>query len=310
MINVLATVSLLVSNVLLSAYPVLIKLFVGQVSVAAQLLIRTAVYIGLTVPFLVGGGLGGPMLAALASAKYLAISAVNVLHIYTSYMGFTLLNAGTSLTTFYTYPILQVLLSWAFLHTRLTSSILQHLGGCLLGIATLNYNSYRTGAPSASITKGFGYIGLAALTEALIGVFYKHDNLSNPFLSLFTLYAPVGLWVLVGAALLYYYNNYDNANKNKHNVLVPANNNNNNNNNNIWTKVVLFNVLIGAVGYLLRLYALTHTTIEWFSGLLFTSSVSAFVLGWLFLKERIRAEHWVGTMIIFYNLYKMSLETS
>jgi uncharacterized membrane protein len=308
MIDILATASLLVSNVLLSAYPVLIKLFVGQVSVAAQLLIRTAVYIGLTVPFLVGGGLGGPMLAALVSAKYLAISAVNVLHIYTSYMGFTLLNAGTSLTTFYTYPILQVLLSWAFLHTRLTSSILQHLGGCLLGIATLNYNSYRTGAPSASITQGFGYIGLAALTEAIIGVFYKHDNLSNPFLSLFTLYAPMGLWVLVGAALLYYYNNYDNANKNKHNVLVPANNNNNK--NNIWTKVVLFNVLIGAVGYLLRLYALTHTSIEWFSGLLFTSSVSAFVLGWLFLKERIHTEHWVGTMIIFYNLYKMSLETS
>lgn len=303
MINVLATASLLVSNVLLSAYPVLIKLFVGQVSVATQLLIRTAVYIGLTVPFLVGGGLGGPMLAALTSAKYLAISAVNVLHIYTSYMGFTLLNAGTSLTTFYTYPILQVLLSWAFLHTKLTSSILQHLGGCLLGIATLNYNSYRTGAPSASITQGFGYIGLAALTEAMIGVFYKHANLSNPFLSLFTLYAPAGLWIL-GAALLYVVFDCKNKNKNKKNQNIPTTS------SHIWTKVVLFNVLIGAVGYLLRLYAVTHTSIEWFSGLLFTSSVSAFVLGWLFLKERIRAEHWVGTMIIFYNLYKMSLEMS
>ena len=285
------TLALLLSNTLLSAYPILIKMYADSVSLSVQVLIRMAVYIGLTVPVLVLGGHAGQMAAALVSPKFLAISAVNLLHIYSSYKGFTYLNAGVSMTTFYSYPIIQVVLSSIFLQTRLTLGVLSNLLGCFLGLVVLNANTYRTGGPSVNVSKGLGFIALAALTEAIIGVFYKHVNFKNPFMSLFTLYAPVGLLCLLLAAAAW---------KGKGEEKEESKSKS----SNIW-KIVLFNVLIGGVGYLLRLFALTHIPLAWFSGLLFTSSVSAFVLGYLFLKERIRPEHWLGTMVIFYNIYKL-----
>ena len=290
------TMALLVSNVLLSAYPILIKKYADSVSLSVQVLIRMAVYIGLTVPVLVLGGHAGPMAAAMVDPKFLAISAVNLLHIYSSYKGFTYLNAGVSMTTFYSYPIIQVVLSSIFLHTRLTLGVLSNLVGCFLGLVVLNANTYKTGGPSANVSKGLGFIALAALTEAMIGVFYKHINFKNPFMSLFTLYAPVGVLCLLLAAWWWWRRQKERNDKKEETEETSS--------GSIWN-IVLFNVLIGGVGYLLRLFALTHVSLAWFSGLLFTSSISAFVLGYLFLKETIRPEHWLGTMVIFYNIYKL-----
>ena len=290
------TLALLLSNTLLSAYPILIKTYADSVSVSVQVLIRMAVYIGLTVPVLVLGGHAGQMAAALVSPKFLAISAVNLLHIYSSYKGFTYLNAGVSMTTFYSYPIIQVVLSSIFLQTRLTLGVLSNLVGCFLGLVVLNVNTYKTGGPSVNVSKGLGFIALAALTEAMIGVFYKHINFKNPFMSLFTLYAPVGLLCLLVAAVWWQRQQRRQHKEEKEKEKEKS--------NNMW-RIVLFNVLIGGVGYLLRLFALTHIPLAWFSGLLFTSSVSAFVLGYVFLKEKIRPEHWLGTMVIFYNIYKL-----
>lgn len=293
------TLALLLSNTLLSAYPILIKTYADSVSVSVQVLIRMAVYIGLTVPVLVLGGHAGQMAAALVSPKFLAISAVNLLHIYSSYKGFTYLNAGVSITTFYSYPIIQVVLSSIFLQTRLTLGVLSNLVGCFLGLVVLNVNTYKTGGPSVNVSKGLGFIALAALTEAMIGVFYKHINFKNPFMSLFTLYAPAGLLCLLVAAVWWRQRQHKEEKEEQSSTGSSSN-------NNMW-KIVLFNVLIGGVGYLLRLFALTHIPLAWFSGLLFTSSVSAFVLGYVFLKEKIRPEHWLGTMVIFYNIYKLNL---
>jgi hypothetical protein len=65
------TISLLVSNVLLSAYPLLIKLYIKDVSVVVQLIIRITVYICLSLPFLIIGGEGIRILTSLIDPKYL-----------------------------------------------------------------------------------------------------------------------------------------------------------------------------------------------------------------------------------------------
>ena len=72
-------------------------------------------------------------------------------------------------------------------------------------------------------------------------------------------------------------------------------------------KIIIFNLLIGGLGYTLRLFSLTKIPISWFSGLTFTSSLSAFLLGWLFLGEKIKLHHLVGSIVIFYNIYKIKL---
>ena len=174
--HLVGTISLLVSNVLLSSYPIIIKKY-SDISVFVQLVIRIITYILLALPVLVLGGEGIDIITNTIQPKYIMISAVNLLHVYSSYKGFENLNAGISLTTFYSYPIIQVLLAKIFLGTEINKEILYNLFGCLVGIGILNKDSYYDN--NKNVVKGFLFIGLAGLTEAIISVFYKKDNLDT-----------------------------------------------------------------------------------------------------------------------------------
>ena len=311
------TIALLVSNVLLSSYPILIKSYITNISIVVQLIVRIVVYICLALPFLVIGGEGMNILTTLIEPKYLAISAVNMLHIYSSYKGFEYLNAGVSLTTFYSYPIIQVLLSHIFLGTELTSGLMYNLFGSLLGIAILNKDTLLGGEKSINVKKGFAFIAIAALTEAIIGVFYKGVNIQNPFMSLYSLYAPAFVFFIIW----YLYQKYKESQevKNKANVANWADEKiqkeKEGKKDNWWhiltnhggfmKRIILYNILIGGIGYTLRLFSLTKIPISWFSGLSFTSSLSAFMLVWFFLGEKIKLNHLLGSIVIFYNIFKI-----
>ena len=312
------TISLLVSNVLLSSYPILIKSYISNISIVVQLIVRIVVYICLSLPFLIIGGEGMNILTSLIDPKYLAISAVNILHIYSSYKGFEYLNAGVSLTTFYSYPIIQVLLSHIFLGTELTLGIIYNLFGSLLGIGVLNKDSLLGGEKSGNIKKGFAFIALAAITEAIIGVFYKGVNIQNPFMSLYTLYAPAFIFFIIW----YLYKKYKEIieyngakwidDKAKKDVETKKDNwwHILTNHGGAMKRIIMYNMLIGGVGYILRLFSLTKIPISWFSGLSFTSSLSAFVMGWFFLGESVKLQHLIGSAIIFYNIFKIKQQVS
>ena len=303
------TIALLVSNVLLSSYPILIKSYIADISIIVQLIVRIVVYICLALPFLVIGGEGMNILTTLIEPKYLAISAVNMLHIYSSYKGFEYLNAGVSLTTFYSYPIIQVLLSRIFLGTELTLGLMYNLFGSLLGIGILNKDTLIGGEKSANIKKGFAFIAIAAITEAIIGVFYKGVNIQNPFMSLYSLYAPSFVLFIIW----YLYQKYKESLevKNKANMENWTDEKKDNwwyiltNHGGFMKRIILYNMLIGGLGYTLRLFSLTKIPISWFSGLSFTSSLSAFMLGWFFLGERIKLNHLLGSIVIFYNIFRL-----
>jgi drug/metabolite transporter (DMT)-like permease len=286
----IGTISLLVSNVLLSSYPILIKQYISDISVLVQLIIRVITYILLALPFLVLGGEGLNIITNTINPKFLAISAVNLLHIYSSYKGFEYLNAGVSLTTFYSYPIIQILLASIFLGTKISKGIIYNLFGCLVGISILNKDSYSD--TNKNIKKGFIFIAIAALTEAIISVFYKDVNFSNPFMSLYTLYAPAFFLLLL--LYIFFSNPLQEIQTNWNKIEFDQS---------TITKIILFNLLIGGIGYTLRLFSLSQISISWFSGLTFTSSISAFIMGWMFLGEKIKIHHLIGSAIIFYNVY-------
>jgi drug/metabolite transporter (DMT)-like permease len=286
----IGTISLLVSNVLLSSYPILIKQYITDISVLVQLIIRVVTYILLALPILVIGGEGLSIITNTINPKFLAISAVNLLHIYSSYKGFEYLNAGVSLTTFYSYPIIQVLLARIFLGTTLSKEIIYNLFGCLVGIGILNKESYYD--TNTNIKKGFIFIAIAALTEAIIGVFYKKVNFSNPFMSLYTLYAPAFFLLLL--VYIFFSNRIELHDKLLSKIEF---------NYSTLKKIILYNILIGGLGYALRLFSLSQISISWFSAVSFTGSVSAFLMGWFFLGEQIKIHHLLGSAVIFYNLY-------
>jgi drug/metabolite transporter (DMT)-like permease len=295
------TIALLVSNVLLSSYPILIKSYITNISVLVQLIVRIVVYICLSLPFLLIGGEGMNILTTLIEPKYLAISAVNMLHIYSSYKGFEYLNAGISLTTFYSYPIIQVLLSHIYLGTDLTLGLMYNLFGSLLGIGILNKDTFM-GEKSINIKKGFAFIAIAAITEAIIGVFYKGVDIQNPFMSLYSLYAPAFVFFIIW----YLYQKYkelkqtDQVDEKKNNWWYILTNH-----GGFMKRIIIYNMLIGGLGYTLRLFSLTKIPIGWFSGLSFTSSLSAFMMGWFFLGEKIKLNHLLGSIVIFYNIFRI-----
>lgn len=306
------TIALLVSNVLLSSYPILIKSYITNISIVVQLIVRIVVYICLALPFLVIGGEGMNILTTLIEPKYLAISAVNMLHIYSSYKGFEYLNAGISLTTFYSYPIIQVLLARIFLGTELTAGLMYNLFGSLLGIAILNKDTLLGGEKSANVKKGFAFIAIAAITEAIIGVFYKGVNIQNPFMSLYSLYAPAFVFFMIW----YLYQKYKESQEVKNKAIDEKIQKEKEGKKDNWwhiltnhggfmKRIILYNILIGGIGYTLRLFSLTKIPISWFSGLSFTSSLSAFMLGWFFLGEKIKLNHLLGSIVIFYNLFRL-----
>lgn len=311
------TIALLVSNVLLSSYPILIKSYIANISILVQLIVRIVVYICLALPFLIIGGEGMNILTTLIQPKYLAISAVNMLHIYSSYKGFEYLNAGISLTTFYSYPIVQVLLSRIFLGTELSMGLMYNLFGSLLGIGILNKDTLIGGEKSSNIKKGFAFIAIAALTEAIIGVFYKGVNIQNPFMSLYSLYAPAFVFFIIW----YLYQRYKESQEVKNKVSEgdwkdeKIQKENSEKKDNWWyiltnhggfmKRIIIYNMLIGGIGYTLRLFSLTKIPISWFSGLSFTSSLSAFIMGWFFLGEQIKLHHLLGSIVIFYNIFRL-----
>jgi len=291
----LGTSSLLASNVLLSSYPILIKKYINDISLDTQLLIRVLMYIALAIPVMIYSGETSSIFSSLIDPQFIAISIVNLIHIYSSYAGFAILDAGISMTTFYSYPIIQVFLSNIFLGApTITSRILVSMLGCLIGVAILNADSIqRYFQPGTEKGKreieGYAYIGVAALTEAIISVFYKKVNLKNAFTSLYTLYAP-GLVFLLGYLSMGSKDSSMSKDSLSNISLLP---------------IVFYNMLIGGMGYMLRLFSVTKIDMKWFSALSFTSAISAFSLGNLFLGEKIKIQHWIGTAIMFLSIYLM-----
>lgn len=288
----LGTSSLLTSNVLLSSYPILIKKYINDISLDTQLLIRVIMYIALAIPFMIYAGEAKHIFSSLISPGFIAISIINLIHIYSSYAGFAILDAGISMTTFYSYPIIQVFLSNLFLGApKITPTILLSMFGCFLGVAILNADSIQRFIQSKESKEfeGYLFIGIAALTEAIISVFYKKADLKNAFTSLYTLYAPGLIFLL---AYLFAF-----PSKISKISLLPSKIS--------ILPIIFYNMLIGGMGYMLRLYSVTKIDMKWFSALSFTSAVSAFALGKFFLGEEIKLQHWIGTAIMFLSIYIM-----
>lgn len=292
----IGTISLLVSNVLLSSYPILIKIYIHNVDIITQLIIRCIVYIFFSIPILILSKDTLNIFAYLIEPKYILISLVNLVHIYSSYKGFEYLSPGVQASVFYTYPIFQVLISNFLIEGKYNYNVYYNLFGCLLGLIIMNKELFliknidnKKSNSKTLIIKGLIFVLIASITEAVIGIFYKKQNLKNPFNSLYSLYAPAFIIYL-------FYVGYYRKDQVKKMLSIDTS---------ILIKVVLFNILIGTIGYTLRLYSLTKISISWFSSLSFTSAVSVFILGWVILGERIKIEHIIGSIIIFYNIYRV-----
>ena len=204
---------------------------------------------------------------------------INLLHVGSSYTAFDQLASGNAIALFYTYPIWNILAAAIYLKETIPISSLPWIGLALLGTILL-------AQPSPHNWTVIGVIAalVAALTETAIYVWFKKDkNDKNeveekdkkeekePWTKMIQMFGSSGLiWIIGVVALLSLGFLHSKVFRISPNGLFS---------------IVVFNALIGFVGYALRFYLIPKVSTIVFSALSFVGVVAAYGLGWVFMNE-------------------------
>jgi drug/metabolite transporter (DMT)-like permease len=259
-------VLLLLSEIVLSAYPLLIKLV--DASVLFQVGLRMYVFAGLGAALAALSGV--PVLpGGVISIETLATGLLNLLHVGSSYIGFDQLAAGNAMALFYTYPVWNILGAALLFGEKIQLRSLPWIGVALLGTLALVQ-------PTRSNWTAVGVVAalLAALTETGIYLWFKshkEGESDQPWTKMTQMYGSSGvLWtvgVIVATALGL-------IGKSAFKLSGGS-----------LGTILLFNSLVGFAGYALRFYLIPKVSTVAFSALSFFGVISAYLLSWLFTSE-------------------------
>lgn len=247
--------SKVVAESLLSLYPVFVKFI--PVSLPLQMWSRFCSYILISFLFIDYSYVFKKLISPIG----ILLSCVTILHIYTSYKGFLLLNSGVSYTIFYMYPVLILLMSGY--------TIPYLVGLTCLGVWLLATTSQLDAYPY----EGILMISLAALTEAIIYFIIKRlptkNNWNHVFLSYF-----------LGAVLFTAYL--------KPSVEIKSE----------LTLSMAINSILGLGGYLLRFYSMSNLNVFAYALLSNVGIIMSYLYGYIWFKETINLKQFIGTICI------------
>lgn len=277
---ILEIISKLASESLLSLYPIFVK------NIGLPLSLQTwsrcfsyAIISGFFIdyPF---------VLKTLFTYNGMMLSIVTLIHIYTSYKGFQILESGVAYSVFYLYPIMILLMSGQKIHIVMLLSL---VGVYLLSSKPINNannvlfeKSKESKESNKTKIKGIIMILLAAFTEAVIYFLVRDIKTTNNWNHIFISY-------FLGAVILSGYMIGDVAKIELNSRLSLS---------------LLINSLIGLVGYLLRFYAVSNLETIIYAPLSYFGIVMSFVYGIFTNGETIDLQKIVGAcLIIFSNLW-------
>jgi drug/metabolite transporter (DMT)-like permease len=284
-------VLLMISEIVLSAYPLLIKLV--DATVLFQVGLRMYIYAGLGAAMSVLTG--NPLLpATLFSRETIATGALNLLHVIGSYVGFDQLAAGNAMALFYTYPVWNILGASFFFGEKVPLRSLPWIGLALAGTIAL-------AQPSRSNWTMIGVVAalIAAITETGIYLWFKSHKdgeSTQPYTKMTQMYGSSGVMWTVGvlAALGLGF-----VSSKTFKISGSG-----------LRSILLFNSLVGFVGYALRFYLIPKVSTVIFSALSFFGVISAYLLSWLFTSETPSLIQALGAAaIVLANVVLVSKET-
>lgn len=267
----LGPVTQMMGETLASLYPIIVKK--STLTINLQTFIRIAVYSIIPLFFINAKSI----FSNVSLVHWVLAGIVTYTHIWSSYNGFKLLEAGFSMTLFYTYPIMILALHRLFFGKTIpTYKYFMFIIPLLLIYQLSKHNqvplteSYQTDEKDGLSTsiKGIGYILLAAFTEALLYIYITYLKVplstENSWNSVF--FAYVGAFVLS----LFTLSKRDLS----QNFTLPD-----------VSFVTISNVLIGMVGMLLRFFAIPRTSPTVYSILSFTGIITSNLFGHFILGE-------------------------
>jgi len=290
----MAATLVLLSEMLLSAYPILIKQV--DTSVFFQTGLRMGIYSVLAGTAGVITGASVPI-ANLWSVEGIATGLLNLFHVGSSYTAFEQLPAGNAIALFYVYPVFNILgAALAFGETIPYTS--------LPWIALAFFGTLLLAQPTPKNWTLIGVICalIAAATETCIYLWFRSkskDDKSDtqPWTKMTQMYGSSALWwilvAIVGSVLGL-------LAKNTFRLSLGG-----------LGTIALFNAIVGFVGYALRFYLIPRISTIVFSALSFFGVISAYGFGWLFQGEVPNYTQLAGAVaIVIANAVLMSKENN
>jgi len=258
----------LLSEVVLSAYPILIKQV--DTSVFFQTGLRMAIFGTLAGTAGVLTGSSVPI-ANLWTEEGIATGLLNLFHVGSSYTAFEQLPAGNAMALFYIYPVFNILAAAVFLRESIPYASIPWIALAFFGTLLL----------AQPTPKNWTLIGvicalIAAATETGIYLWFRSkskegESDKQPWTKMTQMYGSSAmLWTIiavVGAVLGLFAQSTFRLSAGGLGIIA------------------LFNALVGFVGYALRFYLIPRVSTVVFSVLSFFGVISAYGFGWLFQGE-------------------------
>ena len=275
-------ISKLVSESLLSLYPIFVKKI--GISMTLQMWTRTVAYVAIAAIFVDWSFLK----SAITSLDSLSLALTNLAHIFFSYEGFRHLESGVSFSIFNTYPIMILIMAGALTH--ITKSDYAKYLMVLIGLAFFIYGNF-TEKKSETIEindgtemnpnfiYGVAMILLAAFTEALIYFLVRRVKTDNHWNHVFISYF---FGAIAMTAYVFYADGFSVSKVAQTRVITAT----------------ALNGFIGSVGYFLRFYASYNLDASVFAVLSYFGIIMSYVYGIAFNNESLTLPKVLGTIFI------------
>lgn len=272
-----ASLITLIAESALALYPILIKNVPANLT--TQLIARLGTYGSLA--YILSSS---DEKSVLTEGSTILYNVLNLIHISVSYASYTLLPAGNALALFYTFPFWTILAGWLFLGETLRWPIILLTIIAFFGVYLVAQNSsvegFKEGETEPKKETSWIGVGLAlasAFTETLIYLVAKTPSNPSPFSTILQLY-PFAALGTIGYGL--YEKNIDTD--------IGK----------VWVPLILFNAVVGFIGYSLRFWAIPKLSASVFSLLSFIGVSAAY--GWqlLFTDEKINSKALLGASLI------------
>lgn len=277
----LPELSTIASEIVLSLYPILIK--VVDTGLDSQLLARTTTFAVLALALTSTSGLTAIFKQPLI---LLILGALNFVHIGTSYLAFQDLPAGPAMALFYTYPFWNLLMAWLVLGEQIDTStlpwfLLAFVGSWFVVRSMTKEEVFqdKQAEEQPNIPRGVFAALAAAATEGGIYLVTKSLNATTPFAMMFQLYGGAFIFLLAGLVSL------------GKPILSDTK-------ASTWIPLIGFNALIGFIGYALRFWSIPRLSVVVFSILSFVGVFSAYLFGVRFVNEVPRWDSLLGGGLI------------
>jgi drug/metabolite transporter (DMT)-like permease len=272
----LEILSKIISESLLSLYPIFVKYI--NLNFWLKIWSRFFIYV-----FISGFFINWKFIFNNIFSKYgIALSLITILHVYSSYRGFLILESGIAYIIFYLYPLIILLIAGEKIGFIIISA--------LIGVIILSQekiDNFQNIFKKSKNIENFKYEGIimmiiSAFTEALIYFIVRNIKTTNNWNHLFISYA-------LGAIILsiYYWKDIKDI-KIKSSLSVS----------------LFINIIIGLCGYLLRFYAMYNLTTKIYAPLSYFGILMAYIYGIIINKDKITINKLIGSLFILIpNIY-------